>query len=70
MMTYFLNDMGIFFIDTPKDLISKLLVVDPAKRFTVQQALNHDFFQVLVSILHLYFMAFTLFLSLALSHRY
>ncbi|XP_066954875.1 phosphorylase b kinase gamma catalytic chain, liver/testis isoform isoform X3 [Macrobrachium rosenbergii] len=33
--------------DSPKDLISKLLVVDPAKRITVQQALNHDFFQIL-----------------------
>ncbi|XP_045623206.1 phosphorylase b kinase gamma catalytic chain, skeletal muscle/heart isoform isoform X3 [Procambarus clarkii] len=33
--------------DTPKDLISKLLVVDPAKRITVQEALTHDFFQIL-----------------------
>lgn len=35
--------------DTPKDLISKLLVVDPAQRITVQEALTHDFFQILVS---------------------
>ncbi|KAG0722416.1 Phosphorylase b kinase gamma catalytic chain, liver/testis isoform [Chionoecetes opilio] len=34
--------------DTPKDLISKLLVVDPARRVTVQQALTHDFFQILL----------------------
>ncbi|XP_071547467.1 phosphorylase b kinase gamma catalytic chain, skeletal muscle/heart isoform isoform X3 [Panulirus ornatus] len=33
--------------DAPKDLISKLLVVDPAKRITVQEALSHDFFQIL-----------------------
>lgn len=33
--------------DTPKDLISKLLVVDPSKRITVQEALAHDFFQIL-----------------------
>lgn len=35
--------------DTPKDLISKLLVVDPSKRITVQEALAHDFFQILPS---------------------
>ncbi|KAK4304069.1 hypothetical protein Pmani_023966 [Petrolisthes manimaculis] len=33
--------------DTPKDLISKLLVVDPTKRITVQEALTHDFFQIM-----------------------
>lgn len=33
--------------DAPKDLISKLLVVDPKKRFTVDEALKHEFFQVL-----------------------
>ncbi|XP_069991347.1 phosphorylase b kinase gamma catalytic chain, skeletal muscle/heart isoform isoform X4 [Penaeus vannamei] len=33
--------------DTPKDLISKLLVVEPSKRITVQEALAHDFFQIL-----------------------
>ncbi|KAL8588200.1 hypothetical protein ACOMHN_063222 [Nucella lapillus] len=32
--------------DTPKDLISKLLVVDPSKRFTARQALNHPFFHL------------------------
>lgn len=35
--------------DAPKDLISKLLVVDPKRRFTVEDALKHEFFQVLVS---------------------
>ena len=38
-----------FTIDTPKDLISKLLIVDPKKRYTVDDALNHEFFQILVS---------------------
>ena len=38
-----------FAIDTPKDLISKLLIVDPKKRYTVDDALNHEFFQILVS---------------------
>ncbi|KAK8731710.1 hypothetical protein OTU49_007436 [Cherax quadricarinatus] len=33
--------------DAPKDLISKLLVLDPARRITVQEALTHDFFQIL-----------------------
>lgn len=37
-------------VDAPKDLISKLLVVDPAKRITVQEALTHDFFQILVRL--------------------
>ncbi len=36
-------------LDAPKDLISKLLVVDPKRRFTVDEALKHEFFQVLVS---------------------
>ncbi|XP_063590977.1 phosphorylase b kinase gamma catalytic chain, skeletal muscle/heart isoform-like isoform X1 [Penaeus indicus] len=35
--------------DAPKDLISKLLVVEPSKRITVQEALAHDFFQILPS---------------------
>ncbi|RXG70114.1 Phosphorylase b kinase gamma catalytic chain, skeletal muscle/heart isoform [Armadillidium vulgare] len=33
--------------DTPKDLISKLLVTDPSKRITVKEALKHEFFQIL-----------------------
>jgi len=33
--------------DTPKDLISKLLVVDPKKRLTAREALQHDFFQIM-----------------------
>ncbi|XP_042871538.1 phosphorylase b kinase gamma catalytic chain, skeletal muscle/heart isoform-like isoform X1 [Penaeus japonicus] len=35
--------------DAPKDLISKLLVVDPSKRINVQEALAHDFFQIMPS---------------------
>uniref|UniRef100_V9KQ24 phosphorylase kinase n=1 Tax=Callorhinchus milii TaxID=7868 RepID=V9KQ24_CALMI len=31
--------------DTVKDLISRLIVVDPAQRYTVEQALRHTFFQ-------------------------
>ncbi|CAB3364419.1 Hypothetical predicted protein [Cloeon dipterum] len=33
--------------DAPKDLIRKLLVVDPKKRLTVSEALEHPFFQVM-----------------------
>jgi len=33
--------------DSPKDLISKLLTVEPKKRFTVDEALQHEFFQIL-----------------------
>jgi serine/threonine protein kinase len=41
----------LFPTDAPKDLIKKLLVVDPKKRLTVSQALGHPFFQVMVNIL-------------------
>uniref|UniRef100_A0A4D5R904 phosphorylase kinase n=1 Tax=Scolopendra viridis TaxID=118503 RepID=A0A4D5R904_SCOVI len=33
--------------DAPKDLISKLLTVDPSKRITIADALKHEFFQIL-----------------------
>ncbi|KAK4029256.1 phosphorylase b kinase gamma catalytic chain, skeletal muscle/heart isoform isoform X2 [Daphnia magna] len=33
--------------DAPKDLISKLLILDPKRRLTVDEALKHEFFQVL-----------------------
>ncbi|KAL0266607.1 UNVERIFIED_CONTAM: hypothetical protein PYX00_009104 [Menopon gallinae] len=33
--------------EPPKDLIRKLLVVDPKKRITVKEAMNHQFFKVL-----------------------
>lgn len=33
--------------ENPKDLIRKLLVVDPRRRLTVQEALDHPFFQVM-----------------------
>lgn len=39
------------FTDAPKDLIKKLLVVDPKKRLTVSEALEHPFFQVMVIVL-------------------
>jgi len=32
--------------DTPKDLIRKLLVVDPNQRLSVDEALKHEFFQI------------------------
>ncbi|KAK6641895.1 hypothetical protein RUM44_013615 [Polyplax serrata] len=34
--------------EPPKDLIRKLLVVEPEKRITIQEALNHSFFQVML----------------------
>ncbi|XP_059478741.1 phosphorylase b kinase gamma catalytic chain, skeletal muscle/heart isoform isoform X3 [Neocloeon triangulifer] len=33
--------------DAPKDLIRKLLVVDPSKRLTITEALAHPFFQIM-----------------------
>jgi serine/threonine protein kinase len=34
--------------EPPKDLIRKLLVVDPKKRITIKEALEHPFFQMMV----------------------
>lgn len=34
--------------ELPKDLIRRLLVVDPLKRITIEEALNHPFFQTVV----------------------
>ncbi|XP_014300295.1 phosphorylase b kinase gamma catalytic chain, skeletal muscle/heart isoform isoform X1 [Microplitis demolitor] len=34
--------------DTPKDLIRKLLVVDPTKRATIREALDHPFFHTVL----------------------
>ncbi|XP_022253487.1 phosphorylase b kinase gamma catalytic chain, skeletal muscle/heart isoform-like isoform X2 [Limulus polyphemus] len=35
--------------ELPKDLIRKMLVVDPLKRLTVSEALKHEFFQVVTT---------------------
>lgn len=35
--------------DLPKDLIRKLLVVEPSKRITAVQALHHDFFKIVTT---------------------
>ena len=35
--------------ESPKDLIRQLLVVDPDKRISIQGALSHPFFNVMVS---------------------
>jgi len=37
--------------EPPKDLIRKLLVVDPKKRITIKEALEHPFFQMMVRII-------------------
>jgi phosphorylase kinase gamma subunit len=37
------------FIEDPKDLIRKCLVVDPEKRINVREALKHPFFNTVVS---------------------
>lgn len=34
--------------DAPKDLISKILVVDPLKRISIAEALDHPFFHTVV----------------------
>ncbi|GFS38609.1 hypothetical protein NPIL_572631 [Nephila pilipes] len=35
--------------ELPKDLIRKLLILDPKKRITATQALHHDFFKIVVA---------------------
>lgn len=37
--------------EAPKDLIRRLLVVDPVKRITIDEALNHSFFQTVVGLI-------------------
>jgi serine/threonine protein kinase len=39
------------FAEPPKDLIRRLLVVDPKKRITIKEALEHPFFQTMVRII-------------------
>lgn len=46
---------NIFVLDAPKDLITKLLVVDPKQRITIEGALNHPFFQTVVSFSYYYY---------------
>jgi phosphorylase kinase gamma subunit len=36
-------------LEAPKDLIRKLLVVDPRKRISIKDALEHSFFHTVVS---------------------
>lgn len=43
---------NLYFVETPKDLIRKLLVVEASQRITVKEALQHEFFQVVVSYCH------------------
>lgn len=43
-----------YFAEAPKDLIRKLLVVDPRKRISIKEALEHSFFHTVVSIFLLY----------------
>lgn len=40
----------LFLVESPKDLIRKLLVVEASQRITVTEALHHEFFQVVVSL--------------------
>jgi serine/threonine protein kinase len=40
------------FLEDPKDLIRKCLVVDPEKRITVGECLKHPFFNTVVSDHH------------------
>lgn len=35
-------------LEPPKDLIRKLLVVDPKQRISIEEALDHPFFQTVV----------------------
>jgi len=39
------------FAEPPKDLICKLLVVNPKKRITINEALQHPFFQMMVRVI-------------------
>jgi serine/threonine protein kinase len=39
------------FAEPPKDLIHKLLVIDPKKRITIKEALQHPVFQMMVRVI-------------------
>lgn len=41
--------VSLYFLEDPKDLIRKCLVVDPEKRITVTECLKHPFFNTVVS---------------------
>lgn len=47
-LNLFLN-FPLYFVEDPKDLIRKCLVVDPEKRITVRECLKHPFFNTVVS---------------------
>lgn len=54
------------FSEDPKDLIRKCLVVDPVKRITVGEVLQHPFFNTVVSSEKKVFIFFNLLLLLLL----
>lgn len=54
--------------EPPKDLIRRLLVVDPLKRITIDDALNHPFFQTVVHTMNYANLLFTLYTSLFYFH--
>lgn len=40
---------NMYILEAPKDLIRKLLVVDPKRRISIKDALEHSFFHTVVS---------------------
>lgn len=50
-INFYNSQITIIFSEAPKDLIRKLLVVDPKKRISIKEALEHSFFHTVVCIL-------------------